>query len=57
MTLIILICHLHACDRIAQRVESCINSAMQAQVILAQTDRYKEGDELQISCVPTVVAH
>ena len=57
MTLIILICHLHACDRIAQPVESCINSAMQAQVILAQTDRYKEGDELQISCVPTIVAH
>ncbi len=57
MTLIILICHMYACDRIAQPVETCINSAMMAQAILAQTNLYKEGDHLQINCVPTVVAH
>ncbi len=56
MTLIILICHLYVCDRIVQTVQSCTNSAMSAQMILAQTDRYQAGDQLVISCVPAMEA-
>lgn len=50
VTLIILICHLTACDRIVVPVQTCINAEMQAQVIVAQTDIYQDGDEMIVRC-------
>ena len=51
MLLVILICAAgQLCDRIAQPVDNCSNSALAAQVILAKTGLYDGSQQLKISC-------
>jgi hypothetical protein len=52
MLLVILICAAggQLCDRIAQPVDNCSNSALVAQIILAKTGLYDGSQQLKISC-------